>query len=101
MSDPLSGMSPLWQRFWGLELPVRPTVDDLVEVLRDEGADPGVERWQDTGSGGRAPVDPADHVRFVRIRLCLPADRDAEVAAALDELGPPPPREVATVWWDV
>jgi hypothetical protein len=40
-------------------------------------------------------------VRFARIRLCLTEDRDAEVAAALIELGDEQPREVATLWWDV
>ena len=42
-----------------------------------------------------------ERVQFARIRLCLPQQRDAEVAAALIAEADATPRAVATIWWDV
>jgi DNA-directed RNA polymerase specialized sigma24 family protein len=52
---------------------------------------PAVVRWERATSGRQDP-------EFVTRRLCLPADRADEVAAALAEL-PPRPRQVATLVW--
>lgn len=97
---PLTSMAPLWRHFWGLDRPERPTADDALDVLREAGLDASLEAWQDEAT--RRPDLPlAQRVAFTRIRLCLPAERDPEVAAVLDELGPPQPRRTATIWWDV
>jgi SAM-dependent methyltransferase len=97
---PLTSMAPLWRHFWGLDRPERPTAQDALGVLREAGLAASLEAWQDAGAR-RPDLPRAQRVTFTRIRLCLPAERDPEVAAVLDDLGPTPPRRVATIWWDV
>jgi SAM-dependent methyltransferase len=98
---PLARMAPLWQRFWDLDRPVGPTARDAADVLREAGLAVRLEEWDDPAPPREAAVDPAEQVRYTRVRLCLPADRDPEVAAALAGLGPAGPRRLATVSWDV
>jgi hypothetical protein len=92
---PQSFLNPLWEHFHGVVRPTRPTAGDAAAVLRDLGLDVGVEeferppRWAD--------ADRAEHVVFARRRLCLPPERDREVAAVLDV--PPGPRRHVTLWW--
>lgn len=91
---PMTAQAPLWMHFHGLERPHGPTAGDAVEVLREMGLDVAVERW---ARPPREPhVDRAQRVAFVRRRLCLPSERDAEIDSMLPELGV---REVATIWW--
>ena len=97
---PLSSMNPLWERFWGLRRPTRPTAGDLVAIAGALGFAPQVQIWQDEQWGARVALPAEERVRYARIRLCLTEDRDAEVAAALMEQMDAQPREVATVWWD-
>jgi SAM-dependent methyltransferase len=109
---PLSWMHDLWERFHGVTFPGGPTADDAAEVARGSGFD--VRRddrkvGADRGTGGFAHRE--DAVALVRRRLCLPADRDGEIADALgDRLRADPdglwsagPAEdvVVTLWWDV
>jgi SAM-dependent methyltransferase len=102
---PRAWMNDLWLRFHGLERPTRPTADDLVAALRELGVEPSREDWiLPRESGG--PREEA--VTTARTRLCLTADRDAELADALGDrlherdgrwtIGP---REqgVVTLWW--
>jgi SAM-dependent methyltransferase len=99
---PLAGMAPLWRRFWDLERPDGPGAQDAAAVLREAGITPQLETWEDNpGTRPMAALPWEDQVRFMRIRLCLPAERDPEVSQALAEQGPPPPRRLATLWWDV
>lgn len=98
---PLSGMNPLWKRFWDLDRPTRPTATDLAEIARALGFDAHVEHWHDETWGRRVTMPDDERVRYARIRLCLTEDRDAEVAAALIAQSDAAPREVATIWWDV
>jgi SAM-dependent methyltransferase len=98
---PLSGMNPLWKRFWNLDRPTRPTADQLFEIACALGFDARIESWQDPTWGQRVALPDEERVRFARIRLCLTEERDAEVAAALIEESDNSPREVATIWWDV
>jgi SAM-dependent methyltransferase len=100
VSHPLASLSPMWSRFWGLQRPTRPTCDDLLDVAREAGLDARLDRWSEEPGAGRTPLSPEQQARFLRIRLCLPADREPEVRAALAEQGEPAPREVATLWWD-
>lgn len=37
---------------------------------------------------------------FTRRRLCLPASRDAEVAAAMSRFADDRPRSATAYWWD-
>jgi len=107
-THPLAWMSDLWAGFHGLERPDRPTADDAEEALRELGLP--VRREDDrrrpraTGFERRE-----DAVSLVRRRLCLPAARDEDVAAALGErlaqsdgLWSAGPKEqtVVTLWWD-
>ncbi len=104
-THPLSNMSDLWLRFHGIERPRRPTADDAEAVLREIGLAPERTNWIAEGGGGFARRE--DLVAFVRRRLCLPATRDAEIAAAFSSqveerrsrfgfVG----RPVVTLWWD-
>jgi SAM-dependent methyltransferase len=97
---PLSHMAPLWEHFWGLRRPDRPTADDFLEVCREMGMDIRSEAWDEEGRDVRARIPLADQVRFNRIRLCLPPDREPEVEQAMALLMPPGPRRMVTVWWD-
>ena len=91
---PQSSLTPLWQQFHGIDRPSRPTADDAIAVLADLRLDPGVEPWEAPFRWIGAPDEEV--IAFVRRRLCLPAERDPEVAAAL---GPPVPRRLVTLWW--
>jgi SAM-dependent methyltransferase len=95
---PTLPFNPLWQRFWGLDRPSEPSADLFVAVVREEtGATPLVERWRRPSR--REDGDRAEYVAFVRTRLCLTADRDPEVAAALEEIGPLATPSMVTVAW--
>lgn len=103
---PLEPMNPLWLRFHNLRRPAGPSAHDAAAALRSLGYEVTLE-VRDAG--------PLHHyesleemVTFHRKRLCLPASRDAEVAAALVALGVDPADPVAlgagrplvTLWWD-
>jgi SAM-dependent methyltransferase len=96
---PQESLNPLWRRFHGLERPTHPTADDAVAVLAGMGLEAGVERWEAPGRWESAPRE--ELVTFARRRLCLPPERDPEVADALDELFLFGPRPLVTIWWDV
>jgi SAM-dependent methyltransferase len=90
---PLVGLAPLWRRFHGLERPAGPTAADAAAALRALGLDPGRQDWE---SGDRLGFERFEElVAFTRRRLCLPTDRDPEVAEALLEAGT---RQVGGVW---
>lgn len=97
-AHPMSAWSPAWQHFWGLDRPVGPSADDFVAVLRELGFDP------ETTVSPRAPLsggaaDPGELVSTTRRRLCLPPDRDDEIALWLARNPPRFVDEVATVRW--
>lgn len=94
-SDPRQLVSPLWKQFWGLEFPVLPTAEDFVQVVRETGVDPAVRTELRTEA--LPGVSRPEYVAFVRRRLCLTSERDAEIDAALgDEL---PMAVSVTVSW--
>ena len=103
---PLVGLAPLWRRFHGLERPAGPGADDAVAALEAVGL--AVDR-QDWESRDRFGFDDFDElVAFTRRRLCLPAERDPEIAEALLEQGTHQvdgvwvsgqPRRVTTLSW--
>ena len=88
---PMAWLDPLWVRFHGLRRPAPATADDAVAVLEEMGISPAVARWE---RPARLPEDPV----WVARRLCLPAERVDEVAAALAEI-PPRPRVTVTITW--
>ena len=95
---PQTTWSPLWERFWGLRRPSTPHGDDIVKIAEALGLAVHAERWLDETWGARVALPEADRLRYARIRLCLPADREAEVAAAWT--GESGAREMLTIWWD-
>jgi SAM-dependent methyltransferase len=95
---PQSSFSPLWQHFWGLSRPTRPTVADAYAVVREvTGATPGSEHWARSrsfmGEGG------AQTIAWGRRRLCLSPEFENQVSAALNELPELAPSAMATLWW--
>jgi SAM-dependent methyltransferase len=96
---PLARMAPLWQRFWGLERPEGPTAEQAAAVLREAGVPVREEAWE-SGEDREARLAFEDRVRFTRVRLCLPPERDPEVAQALRDIGPAAPRRLVALWWD-
>jgi SAM-dependent methyltransferase len=100
-THPLSHMGPLWKEFWGLDRPVGPTAADAHEVIREAGIDARIEIWTDEEFSARALLTPEEQAHYSRIRLCLPAEREPDIAAFLNSAPPPAPRRTATIWWDV
>jgi SAM-dependent methyltransferase len=100
VTHPLTHMAPYWRTFWDLERPTGPTAEDCLAVAREAGIAAQLEVWTDTAYSARGTLTPEQQARFLRIRLCLPEDREPEVVAALQAAGPPPPRRTATLWWD-
>jgi hypothetical protein len=91
--------------FHGLRRPEEPTADDAVAALKEIGLKPQREDWMPEAITGFSNRD--ELVAFVRRRLCLPSERDPEIAAALtdqiveraDGIGFPA-MPVVTLWWD-
>ncbi len=104
-SHPTSDLNPLWLRFHGLVRPTGPTADDAEAVIRETlGIEPRREDWTAPPAGS---LPRAQMVAWIRRRLCLPADRDADVEAAIadrlterDGRVTTGPRPVVTLWWD-
>jgi SAM-dependent methyltransferase len=95
---PLSNLSEAWKFFWNLDRPVNPTPQDFVNVLSELGINAHVQLWD---GQLRQERNMDDAVRFTRIRLCLPASREAEVRQFLENYPPSEIRPLATVWWDL
>jgi len=83
-AHPLAPMGPLWRRFHGLERPAGPTADDAVAALASLGLRVERQDWS-TASAGSFERQ-GDLIAYLRRRLCLPADRDPEIAEALEPL---------------
>lgn len=103
---PRANQNFLWPIFHGIERPERPIAADAVAVVRSTGVEPHAEEW----AGPEllmASDELPDLVAAVRRYLCLGADRDPEITAALEGhlvrrnglVGfAPLPR--VTIWWD-
>jgi SAM-dependent methyltransferase len=102
---PLHWMNDLWLRFHDIERPHGPTAQDALDALTELGLDPVIERWATPlRAGGFERKD--DAVALVRRRLCLPPNRDGELADALGSRvveseglwsTGPPDQELATI----
>jgi SAM-dependent methyltransferase len=92
---PQARLNPLWERFHGLVRPTRPTAADAAAVLGDMGLDVTVEEFEAPPLFSHDPHQE-EVVAFTRRRLCLPPERDAEVAAALEPAGL---QRLVTLWW--
>ena len=88
----------LWRHFWNLERPHEPTAATAVEVITEAGLDPVVEESvlpEDPRVARRRELEAPQWCR----NLCLPPEREPEVAALIADV--PFPRERVTIWWDV
>ena len=98
-AHPQAPLNGLWREFWGIERPTQPTAALFVDVVRELGFDPTVTPFR---RGRRsAPLATDELIAHVRQRICLPASRDPEIAAAL---GPDPQLtadELVTVTWSI
>ena len=97
-THPLTSQGPLWRHFHGIDRPEGPTAADAAAVLEEAGLSVAAEPF---AAPPRPRHDRAQWVAFVRRRLCLPPERDAE----LDALLPADdahllPRQVVALWWD-
>ncbi|MFR9802885.1 class I SAM-dependent methyltransferase [Pseudonocardia sp. RS010] len=88
---PMAWLDPLWRRFHDLDRPEPATVDDAVAVVREQGLEPEVTRWERERPAPRSAA-------WVTRRLCLAPEHEPEVAAALEDI-PPRPRTAATLVW--
>ena len=95
---PTAYMNPLWEHFWGLARPTEPSAELFVEVVRSLGWLPDVG-WSERAPRNAVGLHTPDFVAFCRRRLCLPAERDPEVAAALADMATPAVHRVAAVSW--
>ena len=103
---PLVALNPLWLKFHGLQRPVSPTAEDLIEILTAMDLRPACQRWSRPGGSDYASF--AEVVDVTRRRLCLPREGTAAVADELIVAGIDPaepadlgsgPRQVVTIWW--
>lgn len=98
-SHPWTAMAALWRRFHGQERPAGPTTTDFLAVTAELGFDARAETFERIAVWASATPDVV--LAFNRRRLCLPVEREPEVAAAMRELPATPPATASTVWWDV
>jgi SAM-dependent methyltransferase len=106
-AHPLTSLNPLWLRFHGLERPKGPTASDVLAILDAMGLRAGHTEWNRPAEADYATVRELAEV--TRRRLCLPAERAAEVEAALRDTGlssgqaadlGTAGRAVVTIWWE-
>jgi SAM-dependent methyltransferase len=107
-AHPLAWMADLWRRFHELERPTGPSADLAVAAIGELGIE--VRREDEARvprSGGFEHRQ--DAIAFIRRRLCLSADRDAELAEAIGErlmerdglwAAGPLEHPIVTMWWD-
>ena len=94
---PLANMDKLWKHFWSLERPKDPSPADLIEVLKEIEINAQVQYWPGTVRQ-ESNIDQA--AEFMRLRLCLPKAREAEVKEFLAKQPRTDERDLATIWWD-
>ena len=95
---PASNLNRAWRELHGLERPTTPTADDAIAVLEEMGLD---VHWEESERLA-APThrSRAEVIAFTRLRLCVGADRDAEIDVLLGPEHESALRRVVTVWWD-
>jgi SAM-dependent methyltransferase len=96
-AHPAANLNRLWKELHGIDRPTSPVAADAVAVLREMGLDVETESsergalWDET--------ERAEMVGYIRRRLCVGPDRDAEIDALLGSADVQPPRRLMAVWW--
>jgi SAM-dependent methyltransferase len=106
-AHPLAWMADLWRRLHGLQRPTGPNADLAVDAITELGIEVRrVDEARVPRAGGFERRD--DAIAFIRRRLCVSSDRDAEIAEALGErlverdglwAAGPPEHRIVTMWW--
>ena len=95
---PMSNMNEGWKHFWDLIRPTVPVASDLITVLGEIGISATIEYFEsEILLDKKVPEANA----FIRRRLCLPEERQAEVDAFIQSHPLPDRRRLAVIWWDV
>lgn len=97
-SHPTTNANALWKYFWNIERPREPSSDVVMDVLHELGINANCELWQ---GRLRSELDVQTQAHFMRIRLCLPEERESEVLNFLLSNPAPNMRKLATIWWDI
>jgi SAM-dependent methyltransferase len=97
-THPLTAMNKWWRHFHGLDRPTGPDSHLAAEVVREAGATVSIEDYERPSRWLHA--ERSDLVAFIRTRLCLTSDHDAEIDRLLEEADIRAPRSVTTLWWD-
>lgn len=95
---PLAWTNPYFEAIHRIRRPLDPTADDAIAAIAESGVDARHVRW--TAPSMIGTLDRDELVGFLRRRLCVGAERDGEIAAAVGHLPPPAEREVVACWWD-
>ncbi len=93
---PLSSLSAMWKKFWGIDRPTSPTSQHAFEAVRSLGYNAHIELFDIENQS--LPITDQD-VEFIRIRLCLTAERDNDIRDFRNN-NPATQRHMATIWWD-
>jgi SAM-dependent methyltransferase len=93
---PWTAMAGLWRHFHGQERPAGPTAELFGAVLGELGLVADSVTWSRADPWAEAAPDVV--LAFTRRRLCLPADRDPEVAEAMTRFADDRPRTATTGW---
>jgi SAM-dependent methyltransferase len=94
---PWTSMAGLWRHFHGQDRPAGPTTELFAAVLAEQGLTAESVTWPRADPWADAAPDVV--LAFTRRRLCLPADREDEVAAAMARFADHRPRTGTTFWW--
>lgn len=95
---PMAAWGPAWHHFWDIERPAGPVLGDLLAVLDELELEPEHVTWP-RGALQAFAADPAQLVPTARRRLCLPPERDGELAEWLTAHPPAWTTTFATIRW--
>jgi SAM-dependent methyltransferase len=98
VEHPLSTMRAAWKHFWNLDRPTKPTPDDLMAVLVEMGITARIKYFTGEMRNEKALEDAT---KFMRIRLCLPIEKEGEVRDFFANEKLSSARELAVIYWDI